>query len=334
VAPNEGAGAGAEPKEKVDEAVDEEPKGLEVDAGAGAALPNDGIDAWELPNNGALPDAPWPNNGAEALSESDANVGAAELEESPNLKVDDADGAGAAPNEKPPAGLGGALPPNTIPGVSFCGCEPNVVGAGAELPKVKAGVGACVELEVPPKVGAEVAPSFSLDRRRLLRSSSVSSLFTILPSGTNAFDSVDEVDGALKLKAGTVVGSALVRGAGVPPKLKPVEALVAFPPLLPNEKTGLFEDSEFRSDLLVLEMGKFKLPPFAGGEVLSVASVPVVDKLGFLGELGVEWNAKFGLGASSLFFSSPDTLNLKGFDPPLPTLGAGADDANEKPVGF
>ena len=202
--------------------------------------------------------------------ESDPNFGADELEESPNLKVDDDDGAGAAPNEKPPEGLGGTLLPKTAPEASLCGCEPNVVGAGAEPPKVKAGVGACVTLlAVPPKVGAEEATSFSLSRRRLLRSSSASSLFVLLPSGTNPFDSVDEAVGAMKLKVAAVVASTLVRGAGVPPKLKPVADFVAVPSLLPNEKTGLFPDSAFRSGFLLSCTGKFRLAPFAGSTVFS-----------------------------------------------------------------
>lgn len=46
--------------------------------------------------------------------ESDANVGADAFEESPNLKVDEAVGAGAAPKEKPPAVLGGMLAPKPI----------------------------------------------------------------------------------------------------------------------------------------------------------------------------------------------------------------------------
>ena len=54
VGPNEGAGA--EPKEKL-EVVDPVLKGFEVDAGAGAALPNDGTAAWEPPNSGAVPGA-------------------------------------------------------------------------------------------------------------------------------------------------------------------------------------------------------------------------------------------------------------------------------------
>ena len=186
--------------------------------------------------------------------DSDPNFGADELEGSPNLKVDDDDGAGAAPNEKPPVGLGGTLLPKVVPEVSLCGCEPNVDGAGAEPPKVKAGVGTCVTLlVVPPKVGAEEA----------------SSLFTILPSGTNPFDSVDEADGAMKLKVVAVVASALVRGAGVPPKLKPVPGFVAVTSLFPNEKTGLFPDSACTSDLLLSCTGKVRLAPFAGGAVFS-----------------------------------------------------------------
>lgn len=142
--------------------------------------------------------------------ESDPNVGTEELEESPNLNVDAADvgGAGADPNEKPPPEFDGPLPPKTIPGASPCGCEPNVVGAGAVLPKVKAGVGAGVAaFVVAPKVGAEEGTSLSLPRRRLLRSSSLS----ILPRGTDVFDSVDGADCAPKLKlAAVVAGSALV----------------------------------------------------------------------------------------------------------------------------
>lgn len=210
--------------------------------------------------------------------ESAGNVGAEELEESPNLKVDEAGGAGAAPNEKPPTRLGGTLVPKPIPGVSFCGCEPNVVGAGAELPKVKVGVCPCVVFVVPPKVGADKGTSFSFSRRRLLRSSSISSLFAILPRSACPFDSVDEADRALKLKVGAVVVSVLVRGADGPPKLKPVEEFEAFPPLLPNEKTALFADSECSSDLLLLEAGKLKPTPFPGGDVLSVGSVPIVGK--------------------------------------------------------
>lgn len=68
--------------------------------------------------------------------------------------------------------------------------------------------------------------------------------------------------------------------------LKPVEEFVAVPPLLPNEKTGLFADSAFRSDLLLLAIGKLKLTPFAGG--LLAGSVPGIGTLGFLGELGVD----------------------------------------------
>ena len=40
------------------------------------------------------------------------------------------------------------------------------------------------------------------------------------------------------------------------------------------------------------------------------------------------------IGASSLFFSSFGTLNLKGIATPFPTPGAGADGANEKSAGF
>jgi len=143
---------------------------------------------------------------------------------------------------------------------------------------------------VAPNVVAEDGTSLSLPRRRLLRSSSGSSLFTILPNGTDAFGSVEEAeaDGAPKLKVAAVGGSAFVRGAGVPPKLKPVEEFVAVPALLPNEKTGLLADSAFSSELLLLEVGNFKLPPFVGGEVLSAGSVTGIGRLGFLGELVVE----------------------------------------------
>lgn len=155
-----------------------------------------------------------------------------------------------------------------------------MVGAGAELPKVKAGVVTWDAVVGPPKVGPDDATSFSLSRLRLLRSSSVSSLFIMLPRGTTPV-SVDKADGALKLKVAAVVGAA---GAGLPPKLKPVEEFVAVPPLLPNEKTGLFADSTFRSDLLMFDIGKVKLLPLAG-PALSAGSVPGIGNCGFLGEL-------------------------------------------------
>jgi hypothetical protein len=268
--------------------------------------------------------------------ESDPNLGAEKLDVSPsgalpNLNVDD-DGAGAPPKEKTPgAGAGAgvdALVPKAGAGASFEGCEPKVVGAvaGAEPPKENAGVEAGAEDVLPPKDGAEEFPS-SLPRRLLLRSSFDDSSPGILPRGTIGLVSFGEEGCCPNLNDDA--GAASAACAGVPPKLKPDGAL---DPLPPKDKDALLD--EVSSEALLAELGTLIFPPFSGRVRLLVGSVAGTGRSGSLpGGVDDEGKTKLDFGASSLFFSSPDTVNLKGLFSPFVGAGVGAD-ANVKPTGF
>lgn len=267
-------------------------------------------------------------------------MGAEELSPSgalPNLNADaDDDDAGAPPKEKPPvagAGAGtGALAPKVGTGASFDGCEPKVVGAGAgaDPPKENAGVDAGADDALPPNAGAEEESPSSLPRRLLLRSSSGDSLLGILPKAGSALVPLTEEGCSPNLNVGARAGS--VAGAGVLPKLKLDDTLDD--PLAPNENVGLLDESVLRSEALLAELGMLEFPPFSGRVRLLIGSVAGIGRSGALsGGVDEEGKTNVDFGASSLFFSSPDTLNLKGFFSSFVGAGAGVD-ANEKPRGL
>jgi hypothetical protein len=274
---------------------------------------------------------------------SDPNLGAAECDVSPsavlpNLNVDDdGAGAGAPPKEKPPGAAAGAGPldPKAGTAASVDGCEPKVVGAaaaGAEPPKENAGVEAGAEDVLPPNDGAEEESPSSLPSRRLLLRSSLDapSLGTLPSGGTIVLVSFAAEDGCSP-NLNDDAGAASPAGAGVLPNLKPVVA--PDDPLPPKEKDAPFDESVLSSEALLAELGTLTFPPLSGRVRLLVGSVAGIGRFGAFAA-GVDDVGKTNdFGASSLFFSSPDTLNLKGFFSPFVGAGAGAD-ANEKPIGF